>query len=227
MSMGSTRVRLCLGLMAVVGACNALEVRAQGTWSLPNPLVKPSTAPIAGAVAAQSTAKSGVPLVRSVDESGGVRQEGVSSKAPAGDSPVNDLAQYTVVAVYKDRAVLRANVGQPIVQRNPAQPPGGATSTQSAQRKPVLRVRTGETVVFGGVPLHVVVTSSGVSFSVRGGEVVHMALLESEVPALFAVPSSVREVADPNAGLKPLAMDGASVTNATKPAVSGTGGSTP
>lgn len=114
------------------------------------------------------------------------------------------LARYTVTAVLADVAVLRTNVGgatmTPAAPGGATNPANGANATPLGDRgrQQVLRVRSGQAVTIGGISVVPTVMASQVDFTLAGkGAVIYSAPLDSLSPHQYAVPSALKEAADP------------------------------
>lgn len=200
---------------------------AQSRFTMPNPLVKPQSRNLSASAeqGGGPAPGTGVPSARLVEPPADFRPpalpsasevsrltKGAGGKASSSGSSggpaialdaalQSELSNYSVTAIYRGVAILRAGLGQPLI---PAQHTGGQQANaaaggnaNAAARKPVLRVKNGTPFMFGSVLLIPTVASTNVTFSVSGSRnIVHTSMLESDTAPVYAVPTAQREVAE-------------------------------
>lgn len=188
--------------------------QAGSAFSIPNPIIKPST------YAAAPAGGAGVPAVRPVDPGSSVPPlppaispaslpgQSMSTNAPGSEAIIRDtLATFTVTAIVGNKAVLRNNVGYQAAATQSSSQQGGQSQSsngdsgraqQANQRQSVIRVKSDVPVFVAGVQLTPKVMESRVEFRISSrAQVIATVMLESNSSHGYVPAAPMREAADP------------------------------
>jgi hypothetical protein len=250
-----TRVRtLALAAIAVAQMACFGPAQAQSQYSIPNPLIRPSSyaqgkgaaghgssvpAPMDG-----SAPSAPQPSLPSPVGTASIPGQNESGNAPGNETVIREtLATFSVTAIVGNRAVLRNNVGTNTMQTVGVASSGGGQDVNSSgksssagggqplgSRQAVIRVKSDVSVFISGVELTPTVLGSRVEFRLSGRRnIVATVTLESESSYGYTPPAIQREAMDPTVAhrVTPLISGLSSDASNNSPSSGGTNGAAP